>query len=266
MVLELATIGVALVAMRRVKFFALAAPIAVALVSLLLHLGQSLGDPRLTWYVGPYYQCVVACAMLAIAYAVERRQPPGEDYAFWFYLAGVGMLFVAYVQVWQHIGRWRHALPLVAAALVTASLYLRRRTLLVAGGIAAFGYLGYLAFDVFRRVVALPITLAALGLLVIVSTVWMQRRFPKLVTRVSRADTSGVKNLPGGALAVLGPLAIAITAMLFAAREAEERTAEREWRNTFYERRARQQARSQRKPPPAVPAKGPTDSATRPRR
>jgi hypothetical protein len=266
MVLELATIAVALVAMRCVKFFALAAPIAVALVSLLLHLGQSLGDPRLTWYVGPYYQCVVACAMIAIAYAVERRQPPGEDYAFWFYLAGVGMLFVAYVQVWQHIGRWRHALPLVAAALVTASLYLRRRTLLVAGGIAAFGYLGYLAFDVFRRVVALPITLAALGLLVIVSTVWMQRRFPTLVTRVSRADTSGVKNLPGGALAVLGPLAIAITAMLFAAREAEERTAEREWRNTFYERRARQQARSQRKPPPAVPANAATDSATRPPR
>jgi O-antigen ligase len=84
----------------------------------------------------------------------------------------------------------------VAAALVTASLYLRRRTLLLAGGIAAFGYLGYLAFDVFRRVVALPIALAALGLLVIVATVWMQRRFPKLVDRVSREDAAGVKTLP----------------------------------------------------------------------
>ena len=266
MVLELATIGVALVALRRVKFFALAAPIAVALVSLLLHLGQALGDPRLTWYVGPYYQCVVACAMIAIAYAVERRQPAGEDYAFWFYLAGLSMLFVAYVQVWQHIGRWRHALPLVAAALVTASLYLRRRTLLVGGGIAAFGYLGYLAFDVFRRVVALPITLAALGLLVIVSTVWMQRRFPTLVARVSRADNSGVKTLPGGAIAVLGPLVIAITAMVFAAREAEERTVDREWRNALYERRARQQARSQRKPAAAAPAPVPPDTAGSPRR
>lgn len=266
MVLELATIGVALVALRRVKFFALALPIAVALVSLLLHLGQALGDPRLTWYVGPFYQCVVACATIAIAYAVERRQPPGEDYAFWFYLAGVGMLFIAYVQVWQHIGRWRHAVPLVAAALVTASLYLRRRTLLVGGGIAAFGYLGYLAFDVFRRVVALPITLAALGLLVIVTTVWMQRRFPALVARVSRADTAGVKTLPGGALAVLGPLVIAITAMIFAAREAEERTVEREWRNTLYERRARQQTRLQRKPAPGAPARGPLDTAAGPRR
>jgi len=239
MVLELATIGVALVAIRRVTFSVLGAPIAVALVALLLHLGQALGDPRLAWYTGPYYACVVACAMIAIGYAVERRQPPREDYAFWVYLAGLVMLLVAYVSVWSYIGRWRHALPLVAVALVTASLYLRRRTFLVAGGVAAFGYLGYLAFDVFQKVVALPIALATLGLLVIVSTVWMQRRFPRLVDRVSRQDADGGKTLPTGGLAVLGPLAIAFTALVFAGREAEERTVDREWRNTFNERRAR---------------------------
>ena len=261
-VLDLATIGVALVAIRRVSFSVLGAPIAVALVALLLHLGQALGDPRLSWYIGPFYQCVVACAMIAIAYAAERRQPAGEDYAFWIYLAGLVMLLVAYVQVWQYIGRWRHALPLVAAALVTASLYLRRRTLLVAGGIAAFGYLGYLAFDVFRRVVALPIALATLGLLVIVSTVWMQRRFPKLVARVSREDAAGVRTLPAGGLAVLGPLAIAFTAMVFAGREAEERTIDRDWRNTFYQRRARNEARRRnltapaKTPPPVDTTRG----------
>jgi len=267
-VLELATIGVGLVAARRVRFFVLAAPIAAALVALLLHTGQALGDPRLAWYTGPYYQCVVACAMLAVAYAVDRRQPEGEDYAFWFYLAGVIMLFVAYSQVWPYIGRWRHALPLVAAAFVIASLYLRRRTLLVAGGLMAFGYLGYLAFDVFRRVVALPITLATLGLLVIVSTVWMQRRFPKLVARVGGDDTPGGKTLPGGPLAVLGPLVIALTAMLFASSEALERTREREWRDAFYQRRARAQSRARPKGDsaaraPAARASGDTVGAPR---
>ena len=227
-ILELLTIGVALAALRRVRFSALAAPLAAALIALLLHFGQALGDPRLAWYTGPYYQCVVACAVLAIAYAVERRQPEGADYAFWFYLAGVVMVFVAYSQVWPYIGRWRHAIPLVAAAFVTASLYLRRRTLLVGGGVMAFAYLGYLAFDVFRRVVALPIALATLGLLVIVTTVWMQRRFPALVERVSHEDEAGGRSLPGGALAVLGPLVIALVTMAFAATEAKERTAERE--------------------------------------
>jgi hypothetical protein len=244
-ILDLATIGVALVAVRRIRFFALGAPIAVAFVALLVHLGQALGDPRLSWYVGPYYQVVIACATLAIAYAVDRRQPPREDYALWFYLAGSVMLFAGYVQVWSHIGAWRHATPLVAAALVAASLYLRRRVLVIAGGVAAFGYLGYLAFDVFRRVVALPIALAALGLLVIVATVWMQRRFPSLVARVNRDDDGGRKTLPTGPIAVLGPLAIALTAMLFAASEARERTAEQDWRNAFYNRRATHEMRAQ---------------------
>jgi hypothetical protein len=261
-IVELATIGVALVALRRIRFSGLAAPIAIAFVALLVHLGEALGDPRLEWYVGPYYLLVIACTTLAIAYAVDRRQPPSEDYALWFYLAGSVMLFAGYANAWSHIGAWRHAMPLVAVALVAASLYLRRRVLVIAGGVAAFGYLGYLAFDVFRRVVALPIALAALGLLVIVATVWMQRRFPSLVARVNRDDDGGRKTLPTGPIAVLGPLAIALTAMLFAMGEARERTEEQDWRNAFYNRRARreiqaQQAaeRARRAPPPADTAR-----------
>ena len=182
---------------------------------------------------------MVACATLAIAYALDRRQPPREDYAVWFYIAGVVMLVAGYVAVWSSIGAWRHALPLVAVSLVGASLYLRRRVLLIGGGLAAFGYLAYLAFDVFRRVVALPVAIAALGLLVIVTAVWVQRRFPALVERVSRQQDTHRKALPTGPIAVLGPLAIALTAMFFAMGEARERTADRYWRTAYYARRSR---------------------------
>jgi hypothetical protein len=250
---ELATIGVGLATVRRVRFFGIGAPIAAAFVALLIHLGQALGDPRLTWYVGPFYYCTVAAATLAVGYAIERRQPAGEDYAFWFYLGGVAMLVMGYLSVWPRIGAWRHALPLVAVAFVIASLYLRRRTLLVAGGLFAFGYLAYLAFDVFRRMVALPIALASLGLLVIVATVWMQRRFPSLVQRVSASDDSGRKALPAGPTFVLGPLVIAATVTMFAAAEARDRTAEEDWRRAIYQKRAKHDP-SRRRPAPAVPA------------
>lgn len=260
-VLELATIGVALAAVRRVRFSVLGAPIALAFVLVLLHLGWALGDPRLTWYTGPYYQAVVACTVLAVAYAIDRRQVEG-DYAFWFYIAGLVMLFVAYVQLWQWIGAWRHALVLVAIALVAASLYLRRRTLLVGGGVAAFSYLAYLAFDVFRRVVALPVALAGLGLLVIVATVWMQRRFPALVERVNAAESGGRKALPTGPIAVLGPLAIALTALVFATSEAEARTAERDWQSSIYRLRERH---NRPNPPAGRPLPAPqTPPPTRP--
>lgn len=262
-VLELATIGVALAAARRVRFSVLGAPIALAFVLVLLHLGWALGDPRLAWYTGPYYQAVVACTVLAVAYAVDRRQPEGGDYAVWFYIGGLVMLFTAYVQLWRWLGAWRHALVLVALALVVAALYLRRRTLLVGGGVAAFAYLAYLAFDVFRRVVALPVALAGLGLLVIVATVWMQRRFPALVRRVNAAESGERKALPTGPIAVLGPLAIALTALGFAMAEAKDRTAELDWRNSIYRLRARHNEAT-RIPPPPLPASKTPPPLTRP--
>ena len=262
-VLDLATIGVALVAVSRARLFVVGASLAAAFVALLLHVGQALGDPRLSWYVGRYYQCVVACITLAVAYAIERHQRAGEDHAFWFYLAGVVMLFVGYVQVWSSIGKWRHALPLVALALASASLYLRRRTLLVAGGVAVFGYLAYLALDVFRRVVALPLAFATLGLGVIVATVWMQRRFPTLVARVNRDEGSGRRALPAGPIAVLGPVAIAITAMVFSVSDAREATVQRDWRVSFYRQRGRNQQRAEKRAATAVipPVRTPADTA-----
>ena len=267
-ILDLATIGVALATLRRVRFGALGAPIAIAFVALLIHLGTALGDPDLAWYVGRYYQLVVACATLAIAYALDRRQPPREDYALWFYIAGVVMLVVGYGAVWSSIGAWRHALPLVAVSLVAASLYLRRRVLVIGGGLAAFAYLAYLAFDVFRRVVALPVAIAALGLLVIVTAVWVQRRFPALIERVSRQQDTHRKALPTGPIAVLGPLAIALTAMLFAMGEARERTADRHWRTAYYARRSRReiQARKAVEGRRASAEKPPADSAPPPPR
>ena len=64
-------------------------------------------------------------------------------------------------------------------------------------------------------------------------------------------------------LAVLGPLAIAFTAMVFAGLEAEERTSDREWRNALYERRARDQMREARKRTAPARPPAPADTTAR---
>jgi hypothetical protein len=212
--------------------------VAGAFVAFLIHVGETLGNPDIAWYVGPYYLCVVGTVTLAIAYVIDQRQDRSEDFALWFYVAGVLVLVVGYVQVWNGIGAWRHALPFLALVFVLAALYLRRRVLLIAAGIAGFGYLGYLAFDVFEDVIALPIALAGLGLLVIAAAVWMQRRFPVLVARVSDGEPASRKSLPGGLISAVGPVVIALTVMYFASEEALERTRDRDWRTNFYRRRA----------------------------
>ena len=253
-ILELATLGVAFAAIRRVRHAVLGLPIAAAFIAVLIHVGQALGDPRLAWYVGPYYVAVAACLVLAIAYLVDRNQPADEDYALWLYVGGEMLLLFAHFSLWRFLGAWRHALPLTAAAFLIAALYLRRRVLLVGAGAAAFGYLTYLAFDVFRRVVALPVALAGLGLVVIVATVWAQRRFPALVERVGRDGEQAKKRLPAHLIAAFGPVAIAVTAMLFAAREAGERTVDREFREEIYRRRAHNRPGTATPPGRALPA------------
>jgi hypothetical protein len=253
-ILELTTIAVALITVRKVKFFAIAIPIAGAFVGFLMNLGSALGDPEISYYVGPYYACLVACLTFAVAYAIDRRQGDTEDYAAWFYVAATIVLLFGYIGVWRTIGWWRHALPLVAAVFVIAALFLRRRVLLLAAGIAAFGYLGYLAFDVFEKVIGLPIALAGLGLLVIAATVWMQRRFPVLVARMGGAHEPAARALPGGAISVLGPVAIALTAMLFAVPEAREDVVDRRWQSRSYYRQINRQRAARRDSVRATPA------------
>jgi hypothetical protein len=255
MVLELATLGVALAVVRHVRSSVLAVPIAAAFVALLIHVGQALGNPRFAWYVGPYYLAAAACLVLAIAYLVDRHQPEREDYALSLYVAGELLLLFAHFSLWRFLGAWRHALPVTAAAFLIAALYLRRRVLLAGAGVAALGYLTYLSFDVFRRVVALPVALAGLGLVVIVATVWAQRRFPALVERIGgRDDDRGRKRLPTHLVAAFAPFAIAVTAMLLAAREAEERTVDREFREELLRQRAHN--RAEPVTPPGRPMQG----------
>jgi hypothetical protein len=84
---------------------------------------------------------------------------------------------------------------------------------MVAGGITLFGYLVYLAADVFENTALFPIALAAIGLLILLSAVWVQRAYPRLVERLG-GDRSVRPTLPGGMITAAVPLVIATLIML----------------------------------------------------
>jgi len=90
-------------------------------------------------------------------------------------------------------------------------------------------YLGYLAFDVFRKTVGFPIVLATFGLVVILVTVLAQQRYPELVRRMD-ADRLTQRTIPGAR--VIFPGAVAVALALFAAhlptREQAELRAKRD--------------------------------------
>ena len=65
------------------------------------------------------------------------------------------------------------------------ALRLRRSTFLVFGALGSWTYIGHLAYDVFKDSVLFPFVIAAIGLGMILTTVWAQRRWV-------RRDVSGV--------------------------------------------------------------------------
>ena len=78
----------------------------------------------------------------------------------------------------------RHAFLPASLVVLAGAVILRRRVLAVLGIIALFGYLAWLANDVFKLTLAFPVLLAALGVAIIIVTVWLQRRFPQIVRRL----------------------------------------------------------------------------------
>ncbi len=223
--IELAAVAAALLAMRRMSFAPFIIPIAVV--------GISLPDRLLReWAAGAGVETagmgwrwvVIASAMAAVAYTVDRRRRD-EDYGYWLWISsamaawfGCFMLFQA-----DHSLRWY--LGPASLLMITASVLLRRRVLLIVGLFGVFGFLAWLAFDVFKLTTAFPLVLATIGVSIIILTVWVQKRFPEAIQRMG-GDPSQPARFPGGVLALLAPALLGLVLMQDAARLDREAAAD----------------------------------------
>jgi hypothetical protein len=207
---QLATIGAALIALRRIRFSFLTAPIAIALFFLVtttveIIFGADHGPAAAGWV-----SVATASLLATVAYAVERRTLGQEDFAIWVYLASLVVATLAVGELWQVEPMVRHMLAPIALLLMAAALYLRRRTFLVFSVLALFAWLTYLAQDVFRTTLAFPLLLATFGIALILVTVWLQKNFAVLVKLVGGTETGGHPRFPGGYAAFLTPLLLTL--------------------------------------------------------
>ena len=223
--IDLATILASLAALRRVRFGVLALPIAIALSALGAHGVSLVIQPAIANELGPSLAMLVASVLLSIGYTLDRRAGDGEDYAVWFYAAGLVWTAISIVQFFNgHAAIAAHAMLFVSVLFAIAALKLRRRLFLAAATIGFFGYLGYLTFDVFRKTLGYPILLATSGLVIILLAVWSQRRFPDLQERM---NASGPRLVPGAPLALGGAVVIALTMIVADLPDARSRIVER---------------------------------------
>lgn len=207
-VVLLATLAAALIALRAVKFSLLALPIAaiglrsVFLVATAVFV-DSLGSASSGWV-----WLMGASVTTSAAYIVDRSQRGDRDYALWVHALAVFAAVVTTAMLLNAHENLRHLLVPGAVIAFAFSLRMRRMPWTFLGIGWFVTYLVWLASDVFEDTPFFPIVLAALGLAVIISTVWVQRNSARLVARFGGLATDGRPSFPGGAWLLALPVLV----------------------------------------------------------
>ncbi len=223
-VVELSTLAAALLAVRAVKFSLLVVPIAAIVLRFVFHAAAAVFGGELGAVSSGWVWVICASLMTAAAYHSDRTQPDDHDFALWLHVIAVISAATASVTILNATDSYRHLLPGGAVLAFIFSLRMRRApwTLLGMGWFVA--YLGWLAADVFRNTPVFPIVLAALGLAVIIATVWVQRNTAMLIARFGGIASDGRPSFPGGVGVILLPIVAAMIQLPLAAQlDAAER-------------------------------------------
>ncbi len=190
--MELATLAAGGVALWRVRFPFLVAPLAWVLWYVSMDLtpivyGESFA--RADRYT---VSVVFGLGMLAVAYGADRAWR--RDFAFWLYLFGL-LAFWGGLSAMESDSEWSKAAYCgVNLLLLAVGVLLQRRVFLVFGGIGVLAYLGHLAWRVFEDFLLFPIALSALGLLTVYVALLAQRHRERIAAWRERMLPSGLRS------------------------------------------------------------------------
>jgi hypothetical protein len=184
--LELISIAITLIVIWRVRFPLLTLLIAFWMWFLSMDLTRLITQSD-SWSWSDAEQMVSAvmgAGMLILGIFLQRRAK--QDYSPWFYLFGhiiiVGFFSSLAVDREGILGLVYFAVYL---SFVAASVWLQRRVFLVFGALGCYGYLSYLAFQVFDGEMGFVYALAGIGLMIVLSAVgyqkyarpWLEKQF-----------------------------------------------------------------------------------------
>lgn len=174
--MELATLAVGALMLWRYRLPFLFMPIAVTLWYMSMDLAPFLfGDEDLTWDLRKLVSLGFGLLMIVFALWVDLRDHRDRDFAFWIYLFGVIAFWggLSLLRSESELGRFFYLL--INLGLILVGALLSRRVFAVFGGLGVAGYLGHLAYGLFKDSALFPFALSALGLLIIYLGIVWQR-------------------------------------------------------------------------------------------
>lgn len=176
MFLELATLACGAVMLWRYRLPFLVMPIAVTLWYISMDLTPFLfGETDMTWELRKLVSLWFGLLIALLAFWVDIRTRHEKDYAFWLYLFGAIAFWVGLSTMYSDSELNKFIYLCINLEMIAVGAMLSRRVFVVLGGLGAAGYLGHLAYDVFKDSMIFPFALTVIGLGVIYLGILWQR-------------------------------------------------------------------------------------------
>lgn len=182
--MELGTLAVGAAIAWKYKYPFLIMPIAVTLWYLTMDITAMLSGGDITWGLRKLVSMYTGLLMIGLAFWVDVRARRSADYAFWLYIFGV-------IAFWGGLSLQHSDSELakfiyfsINIVMIGVGVLLIRRVFVVFGALGSCGYLAHLADNVFQDSWLFPISLTAIGLLVIYLGVLWQKNESAITNRV----------------------------------------------------------------------------------
>lgn len=196
--LELATLAAAAIMLWRYRLPFMTMPVAVTLwylsmdVAAWIAFGIDEGSEAWGYYVQlwnlrKFVSLGFGLIMLGLALRIDlATRHDQRDYAFWLYLFGLLAFWGALSSMdsGSQLGKFLYCL--INLGLIFSGAVLARRAFAVFGGLGVAGYLGYLAWDVFRDSLLFAFVLSLIGLGLVFAGVWWNKHGEALGLRWRR--------------------------------------------------------------------------------
>jgi hypothetical protein len=193
--MELGTLAVGAVLAWKYKYPFLMMPIAVTLWYLTMDITAMISGGNFDWELRALVSMYSGLLMVALAFWIDIRSRNKADYAFWIYLFGV-------IAFWGGMSLQNSDSELskfiyfgINLFMIAVGVTLIRRVFIVFGAIGCCGYIGHLAFDLFKDSWLFPITLTVLGLLVVYLGILWQKHEQNITAKVRNVLPVPLKEL-----------------------------------------------------------------------
>ncbi len=174
--MELATLATGAIMLWRYRFPFQVMPVAVTLWYMSMDLTPFLfGEADISWDLRKLVSLWFGLLICLMAFWVDIRSRYEKDFAFWLYIFGVLAFWGGLSMMHSDRELNKFIYLCINLAMILIGAILSRRVFAIFGGLGAAGYVGHLAYDVFKDSMLFPFVLTIIGLGVIYVGILWQR-------------------------------------------------------------------------------------------